>query len=261
MLNSSKQEKQLNALKAYVKKYFNNNLTDLDESGTRILINTFLSDVLGFIPIEEIRTEYMIKGTYADYMVQTNGIRHFVVEVKALSLALSAKHLRQAVNYAANEGIDWVLLTNGKVFEFYRILFNKPIEEVKVFTIDINDTSKLKSQIEFLQYIHKDAIKNKSLEVLWNKTSALDPKNIASLLCSEQIISFIKKSLKEKHEVKYNEVDIEAAIKKVICDKLDITTIKFPKAKVKKKETAIITPIHIENESSEENTHTVKIDE
>ena len=171
MLNPSKQEKQLIALKGYIKKYFNNNLVDLDESGTRILINSFLSDVLGFTPIEEIRTEYMIKGTYADYMVQTNDIRHFVVEVKALSLTLSEKHLRQAVNYAANEGIEWVLLTNGKVFEFYKVLFNKPIEEIKVFSVDLTDTSKLKSQIEFLQYIHKDAIKNKSLDTLWNKTS------------------------------------------------------------------------------------------
>ena len=70
MLTPTKQSKLLDALKKYSKKYLNANLNELDESGTRIMINTFLSDVLGYAPIEEIKTEYMIRGTYADYVVQ-----------------------------------------------------------------------------------------------------------------------------------------------------------------------------------------------
>src|SRR4051812_18270218 len=104
MLTPSKKSKMLNELKHYKKKFIDRN-SELDESGTRLMVNSFLTDVLGFTPIEEIKTEYMIKGTYADYMVQTNGIRHFLVEVKALSLELSDKHLRQTINYGANEGI------------------------------------------------------------------------------------------------------------------------------------------------------------
>ena len=111
MLNANKQAKLLDALKKYSKKYLNSNLTELDESGTRLMINSFLMDVLGYAPIEEIKTEYMIKGTYADYVVQLGGTRHFLVEVKALSLNLAPAHLRQAINYGANEGIYWALLT------------------------------------------------------------------------------------------------------------------------------------------------------
>jgi len=77
----------------------------------------------------------MIKGTYADYVIQIKGVRYFLVEVKSLSLELSEKHLRQAINYGANEGIEWALLTNGRQFELYRVLFNKPIEGKKVFSI------------------------------------------------------------------------------------------------------------------------------
>src|ERR1700742_440601 len=123
MLTSSKRAKMLNALKAYKKKFLDKNLTELDESGTRLMINSFLSDVLGYLPIEEIKTEYMIKGTYADYVIQINGVQHFLVEVKALSLQLSEKHLRQTINYGANEGVEWALLTNGRQFDFYKILF------------------------------------------------------------------------------------------------------------------------------------------
>jgi hypothetical protein len=94
MLTASKKSKLQVALKAYSKKYLHGKMTELDESGTRLMINTFLTDVLGFVPIEEVKTEYMIRGTYADYVVQTKGERQFLVEVKALSFNLSDKHLR-----------------------------------------------------------------------------------------------------------------------------------------------------------------------
>jgi len=58
------------ALKNYKKQYLDGNLRKLDESGTRLMMNTFLSDVLGYKPIEEIKTEYMIKGTYGAYVIQ-----------------------------------------------------------------------------------------------------------------------------------------------------------------------------------------------
>lgn len=85
MLNKSKQNKLVLALKKFSKQYYSKKITDLDESGTRLMINSFLTDVLGYTPIEEIKTEYMIRGTYADYVIQLKGNRKFLVEVKALS--------------------------------------------------------------------------------------------------------------------------------------------------------------------------------
>jgi len=151
MLTKSKQRQLLASLKHYHKQYLKKQITDLDESGTRLMINTFLTEVLGFEPIEEVKTEYMIRGTYADYVIQIKGVRYFLVEVKSMSFDLSNKHLRQAINYGANEGIEWALLTNGKNFEFYRILFNKPIDYKKVFSINLSETSKFKEILEILQ--------------------------------------------------------------------------------------------------------------
>lgn len=86
-------------LKAYKKQFPENKAPEWDEPGTLIMINVFLSEVLGFVTIEKIKTEYMVKETYADYVLQRTGIRHFLGEVKALSLQLSEKHLRQTINY------------------------------------------------------------------------------------------------------------------------------------------------------------------
>lgn len=214
------------ALKSYKKKFLDRNMTELDESGTRLMINSFLSDVLGFLPIEEIKTEYMIKGTYADYVLQTNGVRHFLVEVKSLSLQLSEKHLRQTINYGANEGIEWALLTNGKHFDFYKILFNKPIESRKIFSVDLSDAVTIKTAAEHLQYLHKDAIVRKSLKLLWNKCEALNPMNVAGIIYSKEGINLIKKLIRTKCGEKCDEEEIIKSLDRVLCEKHDPLLIK-----------------------------------
>ena len=226
MLTPAKKRKLIIALKSYRKKYLGKKFANLDESGTRLMVNTFLTDVLGFISIEEIKTEYMIRGTYADYMIQIQGKRYFLVEVKALSINLSDKHLRQAINYGANEGIEWVLLTNGRTFEFYKILFNKPIESKQIFAIDLNETRQLNFQVEVLQYLHKESILKKRLDILWNKYLALETTNIAGLLYTKTVINFLKRELKKKFKNKFDDNEIIEAINTLLIDKVDLENVK-----------------------------------
>lgn len=234
MLTKSKKSKLLGELKSYNKRFLRSKREELDESGTRLMINSFLTDVLGFTAIEEVKTEYMIRGTYADYVIQTKGMRHFLVEVKSLSLTLSAKHLRQTINYGANEGIEWALLTNGKQFDFYKILFHKPIESRLVISFDLCDAANLKNIVDIIQFLHKDAVQSKGLDKLWQKTIALDPRNVAGLLFGKPVTNFIKRTLKKKFRQQFAEEEIEIAINRIIHEQIlldDVKHVKFRKRK------------------------------
>lgn len=239
MLRKSKKTKLLSAMKAYSKKFLSSKAMELDESGTRLMINTFLIDVLGYEPIEEIKTEYMIRGTYADYVVQIKGIQHFLVEVKALSLQLSSNHLRQATNYGANEGIEFILLTNGKNFDFYKVIFNKPIEIRKIFSIDLSDTDTFKDSIEFLEFLHRDSVTDKGLDLLWKKTMALDPEYIAGLLYDSTVTNFVKRYLKKKFKTKFTDEEIHNSMSRIIFEAIPIEKVKAIKTRkeVRKKKT------------------------
>jgi hypothetical protein len=244
MISSSKTDKMLLALKDYKKRYLTKNLSDLDESGTRIMINTFLTSILGYQELEEIKTEFMIKGTYADYIVQTGGKRHFLVEVKAFSLDLSDKHLRQAVNYGANEGIEWAVLTNGRHFQFYKILFEKPITEKLVFEIDFNaEDYDVKDALELLMYFHKDAIVKGSLNNLWSRYTALEPAGLAALLFSPHVVTFLKKELKSKYDTKFEDEDILEALTEIVCSEIPLERLKIPKFKRVKKKSRVKTSL------------------
>lgn len=238
MITKTKSDKMLAAIKDYKKRYLSKNIGELDESGTRIMLNTFLTSILGFQELEEIKTEYMIKGTYADYIVQVNGKRYFLIEVKSLSIDLSDKHLRQAINYGANEGIDWAILTNGRQFHIYKILFEKPISEKLVFQIDfLSEEFNPKEAMAQLVYLHRDAVVKKSLSHLWSKYSALEPLNIAGLLFSQQVITFLKKELKAKFNSKFEDGEVIESLSKVVCGEIPADKLKIPRFRSKKKKT------------------------
>ena len=236
MLTTAKKARMLAALKEYRRRYLKKNITELDESGTRLMINHFLTDILGFISLEEIKTEYMIRGTYADYVIQRGGVRDFLVEVKALSLNLSEKHLRQVVNYGANEGIDWALLTNGRQFEFYKIIFDKPIDYRMVLSVDLTEATNLKGAVEALQYLHKDEVRKKSLDLLWNRYSALEPHSLAGLLYSKPVLNFVRRELKRKYKAKFEDRDVIEGINRILTECVDIENVKQLKVKRRKKD-------------------------
>ena len=241
MLSTQKYLKFTQSIKDYKKKFLDKPLGELDESGTRLLINHFLTEMLGYETLTEVKTEYMIKGTYADYVIQTSGKRHFLVEVKALSLNLSANHLRQSINYGANEGIDFVLLTNGRVFELYKVLFEKPISHELIYSLNLADLSNIKGIAEQLQYLHKDSVLKKGLEILWDRHSALSPKNLSKLLFSAEVVSFLQKELKKKHNIKFEDINIQNAVKKIAIESVKIQDFKSIQKKDRKKIDKLIT--------------------
>ena len=234
MLSKNKILKFTQSIKDYKKRFLDKPLGDLDESGTRLLINHFLTEMLGYETLSEVKTEYMIKGTYADYVIQIGGKRHFLVEVKALSLNLSSNHLRQSINYGANEGIDFVLLTNGIIFELYKVLFEKPISHELIFSLNLSELTNLKIIADQLQYLHKDEVLKKGLDILWDRHSAISPKNLSKLLFSDEVVKFLKKELKKKYNIKFDEVVIENAVKRIAMESVIIENFKPIKRKVSK---------------------------
>jgi hypothetical protein len=59
-----------------------------------------------------------------------------LIEVKAIGIDLKEPHVKQAIDYAANQGVEWVVLTNGLNWRVYRVTFGKPIGQELVLDLD-----------------------------------------------------------------------------------------------------------------------------
>jgi len=221
MLTEKQRKEYLQEFKNYKKKYLVEKYMNLDESATRLMINYFLSKVLGFEELDEIKTEHAIKGTYADYVIQLDHKQHLVVEVKAIQIKLSDKHIRQAIGYAANEGIDWVLLTNGKEWQLYRVIFGKPLTQKLVFSVDLTIDSGYKKAILDFEYLTKKCVSNGDLELFWKRHIAIDPKNMCKHLYSYEAVKLMRKMLKNEVGINFSENEIFNALHNIITTEIE----------------------------------------
>ena len=211
-------------LREYRKKYLTNKQNlELDESATRLMVNYFLTDVLSYVELDDIKTEYNIRGEYADYVIQLARKKHFIIEVKSIQLDLNERHLRQSTSYAANEGIDWILLFNGKQIQLYRVLFGKPISVHPVLDLDLSDLSSMKVASEHLIYLCKPAVVKNELETYWKRFDALSPYSLAKNIYSLEVIGAVRRKLRQTSGISFSNEDIVDAIDVLICEEQKIS--------------------------------------
>ncbi len=102
---------------------------DVNESDTSMIVSDMLAEVFGYDKYNEITRELCVRGTYCDLAVRINEKFQFLIEVKAIGVELKEQHVKQGVDYAANQGIEWVALTNGITWKVFRVSFGKPIDK------------------------------------------------------------------------------------------------------------------------------------
>jgi len=191
------QDKAKDRIKAGLRKYRGivqkARLAQQNESDTRRLITHMLGELLGWDIFEEVSGEYRIKGNFADFVVKYEGKFFAVIEVKEIASGLSTKHLYQAVTYAANEGIDWVVLTNGAEWQLYRVVFGKPINQNLVFSLNLLDAeSKPKDTVECLYLLSREAQRKNELEAYYQKKAALCGENITKVLLGKPMLEKLR---------------------------------------------------------------------
>jgi hypothetical protein len=219
------QTKQLEKrLREYRKKYLTRKQNlELDESATRLMVNYFLTEVLGYAELEDIKTEYNIRGEWADYVVQLKRKKHFIIEVKSIQLDLSTKHLRQSTAYAANEGIDWIVLLNGKQIQLYRLIFAKPISTQLVFDFDLAELSSIDDASKHIVYLTKQSVAKNELEPYWKHFDALSSTSMIKHIYTMDVINAIRRKLRQSTGANFDREDIVESLHKLISEGHEVT--------------------------------------
>jgi predicted type IV restriction endonuclease len=210
------------SLREYRKKYLTNKKNlEVDESATRIMVNNFLTAVLGYQELVDIKTEYNIRGEYADYVIQLARKKHVVIEVKSIQIDLNDRHLRQSFSYAANEGIDWIMLFNGKQIALYRLIFGKPITHHNVFFYDLSDLTIIRQASHDIVNLAKKSVVKNELETYWKRFDAITPANIAKTLFTEEVIRSIRLKIKKNSGIAFTQNEVLDAVNELIIHECD----------------------------------------
>ncbi|MBM4098148.1 MAG: type I restriction enzyme HsdR N-terminal domain-containing protein [Planctomycetes bacterium] len=170
---------------------------DVNESDTSMIVTDMLAEVFGFDKYNEITREYAIRGTYCDLAVKIDGKLQTLIEVKPIGTELRESHIKQAVDYAANQGVEWVVLTNGQFWKVFSVSFSKPISADLVLEIDMlslghND----EDAHDDLFLLSKEGIQRSGLDAYNDQLRARSRFNLAAIILSEPILHAIRRELK-----------------------------------------------------------------
>ena len=120
-----------------------------------------------------------------------------LIEVKAIGLDLKDQYVKQAVDYAANQGVDWVGLTNGLIWRVYKVTFAKPIESELVVEIDFAALNpKSAKDIESLYLFAKEGWLKSVLGEYQSQRQALSRFFLGAILLTDPVVEVIRRELR-----------------------------------------------------------------
>lgn len=171
---------------------------DVNESNTVFVIRDMLADVFGYDGHLDITSEFAVKGTYCDLAVKVDGKVEYLVEAKAIGIGLNDNHLRQVVDYGARNGVPWVILTNGMLWQIYSIRFEQPISYDLVCAFDFSELSaKNVDHQEKLFIVCKEGLNRDAREEYQRRVLALNRFVLGALILSDEVTGVIRRELRK----------------------------------------------------------------
>jgi len=212
---------------------------DANESDTSMIVTDMMAELFGYDKYSEITKELAIRGTYCDLATKIEGKFQMLIEVKAVGIDLKENHIKQAVDYASNKGIEWVALTNANNWKVFKVIFSKPIDFEVVLDIDILSMNfKNESHMENLFLLTKESMIKSGLYAYHDQIQATNKFYLGAIILSDSILESIRRELRRiSPDVKVPKEDlrnvlIQDVLKREVieCEKADMAKKKVQKA-------------------------------
>lgn len=176
---------------------------DVSEADTVTVVKDLLSDLFGYDKYAEVTSEHAIRGTYCDLAIKIDGKLRLLLEVKSIGMTLNDKHVKQAVDYATNQGLDWVVLTNGIRWVLYRVSFKKPIEAKVVVEFDLLAANpKASADIEKIFLLTREGLLKGAVVEFSEKQSATNKFLVAAVLLNDHdVLNAIRRELRRLTDI------------------------------------------------------------
>ncbi|MFO7535354.1 MAG: type I restriction enzyme HsdR N-terminal domain-containing protein [Kiritimatiellia bacterium] len=171
---------------------------DVNESDTVSVLNDILGEVFGFEKYLEVTSEMAIRGTFCDLALKVDGKVQFLIEAKAVGISLKEAHMKQACDYGANNGVQWIVLTNSIEWRVYRIRFEQPINYDLVCSFDFMALNpKDEKDLDILFLLAKEGLAKSAREDFYEKVQSVNRYVIGQLVLSEPVLDSIRRELKK----------------------------------------------------------------
>lgn len=203
-------ERVLQGIKRMVPVIQQQKARDVSEADTVTLVKDTLADVFGYDKYAELTSEHAIRGTFCDLAAKIADKLSLLIEVKAAGTALDDRHVKQTVDYASNQGVEWVVLTNASVWRLYQVVFAKPIDKRLLCELDITTTDARKDDcLDCLFLFTKEGFSRGAQIELRDRQDATNRYILAALLTeNDNVVAAIRRELRRVVDVLVDDSEI-----------------------------------------------------
>jgi hypothetical protein len=216
---------------------------DVSEADTVTLVKDVLCEVFGYDKYAELTSEHCIRGTYCDLAIKVEDKLVQLVEVKATGVELDDRHVKQAIDYASNQGAEWVVLTNASIWRIYQVIFAKPIDKRLLVEIDLATIEPRKEEhLERLYLLTKEGFAKGAHIELRDQQDATSRYTLAALLLhNDAVTGAIRRELRRLVDVAVDEESIVKVLREEVIkrDALEGTNAERAVKRVNRVEAAV----------------------
>ena len=137
-------------------------LWPLNEADTERLVIEPVLRALGYGELDYRKRRQGVGADFPDYIILPDTEQKWVLEAKEWDARLEERFERQAVNYASNNGAQWAVLTNGRVWWIYNTQATGDLSRQRVY--EISDLSEIDGAIRVLGYLSRTSIQGGELD-------------------------------------------------------------------------------------------------
>jgi hypothetical protein len=203
----------------------------------------FLADVFGYDKFSEVTSEYAIRSNYCDLALKIDGIGKpkLLIECKQAGGDLKDVHVKQAVNYATQEGISWVVLTNAVSWRVYHLKFGKPVKDELIYSFEFGGLNiKNEAHLDYVFALSRESLVKKTtgLDEMYEHLSIVNPCVVGLLLLDDSTVNNVKKLIKRLSPgVKIDNADVLKMLENDVIKRaiLDDDEVKRLRANIKRK--------------------------
>jgi hypothetical protein len=189
---------------------------NLNEADTVQRLIKVFEEVLGYDPMQDISREAHMRSKYIDVVLKVDGVIRVLVEAKAAGEKLRERHIEQAQQYASQNNYQWVLLTNGVVWQLFHLTFDEGIEYETAFHVSIHDADGFEHAAQMIALLHKQSIKRGELEDFWQRSRALGPASIGRALMQESVLALVRREIRRSEGLLVDVEDLAKAIHQML---------------------------------------------
>jgi predicted type IV restriction endonuclease len=100
--------------------------------------------------------------------------------------------------YAVNDGVEWLILTNGAAWKVYHLTGGLPVVIDLAFEVDLLGNEATAQKVGKLFYLTRESLKRRQIDELWRAKRATSPQSLGRVLISEAVVEAIRKELRRQ---------------------------------------------------------------